>query len=641
MLNKIYVSSQVLLDLPRYTKKILAFFLDIGICILTVWLAYYLRLGEFVSLSNTGQLAVILSIALALPIFLISGLYNIVFRHSGFHVIFLVFRSIIIYGILYSAIITAFGVDGIPRTIGIIQPILLFIGIGSSRMLIRFWLGQIHLTSEQKKSLKKILIYGAGSAGRQLAASLHNNSEMKPIGFLDDDVSLKGSVIESLKVFSLDQLKDLITRKNVSHILMALPSLSRSQRHSIIERLSKYQLIIRTVPSINAIADNKVSISDIQDLDIEDLLGRTVVAPNKSLLNKKIFNNTVLVTGAGGSIGSELCRQIIRLEPKKLLLLELNEFALYTIQAELKSIQDRSIKGKKIEVIPIIASVQDYTRIKHIINQWKPNTIYHTAAYKHVSLVENNFLIGLKNNVIGTFVMARAAIENSVQDFVMISTDKAVRPTNAMGASKRLSEIILQSIFESQSQKKLVKFSMVRFGNVLNSSGSIIPLFKKQIENNGPITITDPNVTRYFMTVSEAAELVIQAGAMADGGEVFILDMGKPIKIIELAKRMVTLSGLSLKESKNSEGDIEIKIIGLRSGEKIYEELLLGNDPQPTLHSKILKAQEIFLPWEYLEKEIKRMEKMINANDENNLIYLLQKLVPEYKPSKKIANILS
>ena len=638
MLNKNYNISRFILRLPRYVKRSLVIILDVGICVFTVWLAFYLRLGEFVLISHDLVWATGLSLILAMPIFLISRLYQAIFRYSGFPAIFVVARSIFIYAILYGTTISVITIENIPRTIGLIQPLLLLFGVGGSRLLIQFWLGERNHVHLYKKSISKVLIYGAGRAGRQLVSALQNNYDMKVIGYLDDDDRLHGSILNDQQIFSPNDIENLIISKSVTHVLLAIPSASQYHRRKIIKKLSTYQLVVRTLPSFSDIAEGRITVSDIQDLNIEDLLGRAAVSPNQNLLAKNISNNIVMVTGAGGSIGSELCRQIFKLKPKKIILVELNEYALYTIQTELESMQKLLINNDVSCIVPLLASVQDENRISKILDTWQPDIIYHAAAYKHVPLVEYNLSEGVKNNVLGSLVLARAAIKNGVSDFVMISTDKAVRPTNAMGASKRLAEMSLQALFANTGQDNKTKISMVRFGNVLNSSGSVIPLFKNQIHNGGPVTLTHNEITRYFMTISEAAELVIQAGAMAKGGDVFVLDMGLPVKIFELAKRMITLSGLKIKDKSNPEGDIEITIIGLRPGEKLYEELLLGDNPLSTAHPKILRAQDPFLAWTVLEQDLQKLITLLNNNDVEAVVTLLKKLVPEYHPSFEITD---
>ncbi|MDA8631268.1 polysaccharide biosynthesis protein [Litoricolaceae bacterium] len=655
MLRHLRKASRPILCLPRYAKRTIALSMDIGLCVLTVWLAFYLRLGEFVIFSDQAFSAVVIAVVIALPIFVLSGLYRSIFRYSGLPAMFAVARAIAVYGLLYASTITAIGVAGVPRTVGLIQPLLLFFAIGGSRALARFGLGGIYQSQVQIAALPRALVYGAGSAGRQLVSALDNSFEMRVAGFLDDDDRLHGHTLNGQPIFSPDDLGELIESKGITHVLMAIPSASRRHRNEILNNISSHQVAVRTLPSVTDLAEGRVTTSDLRDLDIDDLLGREAVAPNHILLAKNISARVVLVTGAGGSIGGELCRQIIKLKPKKLLLLDISEFALYVIHGELEDILEASDDRHAIRVVPLLASVQDEERMREIMDTWLPETVYHTAAYKHVPLVEHNPAEGVKNNVIGTLVTAQLAIEKGVSDFVLISTDKAVRPTNVMGASKRLAELCLQALWALQSQQLVnkgsvvghsdestratkTKLSMVRFGNVLDSSGSVIPKFRKQIRDGGPITLTHPEITRYFMTIPEAAQLVIQASAVATGGDVFVLDMGESVKIANLARRMVELSGLSVRDETRPDGDIEIVITGLRPGEKLYEELMLGDDPQPTLHPKIRRAQDPFIPWRELEVELDTLNILLSHNNVEVVLKILQKLVTGYQPNAEVVD---
>ena len=645
MLSGLRQASRPVLALPRYAKRIIALLVDISLCVLTVWLAFYLRLGEFVSLSGTAFWAVALSVAFALPIFIVSGLYRAIFRYSGYPAMFAVARAIGVYGLLYASIIMAVGITGIPRTVGLIQPLLLVFAVGGSRALARYWLGGMYQSHLQITARPKALVYGAGTAGRQLVSALDNSFEMHVVGFLDDDDRLHGHVLNGKPIFSPMDLADLIESKGVTHVLLAIPSASRRRRNEILGKIGLNQVAVRTLPSFADLAEGRVKTSDLRDLDIDDLLGRESVAPNHILLAKNISSKLVLVTGAGGSIGSELCRQIIKLKPRKLLLVEMSEYALYDINSELESLREGLGDLDRTRIVPLLASVQDEDRMLEIMDTWRPDTVYHAAAYKHVPMVEHNLAEGVKNNVIGTLTTARLAIEKGVSDFVLISTDKAVRPTNVMGASKRLAEICLQALFASQAsgsisqgEKGKIRLSMVRFGNVLDSSGSVIPRFRKQIRDGGPITLTHPEITRFFMTIPEAAQLVIQAGAMAKGGDVFVLDMGESVKIADLARRMIELSGLSLCDESNPEGDIEIVVTGLRPGEKLYEELMLGDNPQPTLHPKIQRAQDPFIPWDQLETDLTTLKILLGHNNVEMIIAVLQKLVAGYQPSSEVVD---
>ena len=620
-----------ILSLPRAAKRFVALLVDLGICVLTVWLAFYLRLGEFVALSDTALWAVSASVCIALPIFIVSGLYRAIFRYSGWPALLAVARAVVIYGLLYASIFTAIGVAGVPRTVGIIQPILLLLFVGAARAFARIWLGDQYLSILKHASRPKVLIYGAGSTGRQLVAAMANSHEMQVVGFLDDDDRLHGHVLNGQPIYNPADLTNLAPTLTISDVLLAMPSLSRRRRNEILSQIRNARVAVRTLPSVTDLAQGKVSISDLRELDIDDLLGREPVMPNHILLAMNVRSKVVMVTGAGGSIGSELCRQILAVGPSKLLLIEQSEFALYGIHQDL----EERLSGRHIVLMPLLASVQDGDRMREIMSTWHPDTVYHAAAYKHVPLVEHNAAEGIKNNVLGTVLTAQAAAENGVSDFVLISTDKAVRPTNIMGASKRLSEMALQALSATTSG---TKFSMVRFGNVLGSSGSVVPKFRQQIRDGGPITLTHPEITRYFMTIPEASQLVIQAGAMAKGGDVFVLDMGQSVKIMDLARRMIELSGLTVKDAHNPDGDIEIEITGLRPGEKLYEELLIGDNPKPTSHSRIMKAHEEFIPWAELEDKLKALEMALNVNDVGVIRLMMQQLVPGYTPSDEIVD---
>jgi FlaA1/EpsC-like NDP-sugar epimerase len=620
-----------ILALPRAAKRVVALSVDLGLCVLTVWLALYLRLGEFVVLSGSALWAVAASVGIALPIFIVSGLYRAIFRYSGWPALLAVARAVGIYGLLYTSVFTAIGVAGVPRTVGIIQPILLLLFVGASRALARVWLGDQYHSILKHASRPNVLIYGAGSTGRQLVAAMANSHEMHVVGFLDDDDRLHGHVLNGQPIYNPADLVNLAPTLTISDVLLAMPSLSRKRRNEILAQIRTSRVAVRTLPSVNDLAQGKVSISDLRELDIDDLLGREPVMPNHILLAMNVRSKVVMVTGAGGSIGSELCRQILAVGPSKLLLIEQSEFALYGIHQEL----EEKLSGRDIVLVPLLASVQDGERIREIMSTWHPDTVYHAAAYKHVPLVEHNPAEGIKNNVLGTMRTAQAAAENGVSDFVLISTDKAVRPTNIMGASKRLAEMTLQALAVNNPG---TKFSMVRFGNVLGSSGSVVPKFRQQIRDGGPITLTHPEITRYFMTIPEASQLVIQAGAMAKGGDVFVLDMGQSVKIIDLARRMIELSGLAVRDEQNPDGDIEIEITGLRPGEKLYEELLIGDNPKPTSHSRIMKAHDEFIPWAELVDKLKSLEMALSVNDVGVIRLMMQQLVTGYIPSEAIVD---
>jgi FlaA1/EpsC-like NDP-sugar epimerase len=625
------------LALPRPAKRLIVFLVDLSLCFFSVWMAFYLRLGEFVSFSAQSEWArgvisaCLVSAAIALPVFTISGLYRAIFRFSGWPALMAVSKAIVIYGALYASLFLVIGVASVPRTVGIIQPILLLFLVGGSRAGARFWLGDQYTYILQNSSRPNVLVYGAGDAGRQLVAALRNSRGMKVVGFLDDDDRLHGHSLNGQPVFNPSDLSRLVDTLNISDVLLAMPRLNRVRRNEILSAIRAARVAVRTLPSFEDLIQGKVGISDLRELDIDDLLGRDSVMPNHILLAVSIRSKTVMVTGAGGSIGAELCRQILSIGPRKLLMIEQSEFALYSIHQEI----EEKIRDRDIILVPLLASVQDSDRIREIMSTWRPDTVYHAAAYKHVPMVEHNPAEGVKNNVLGTVRTAQAALENCVSDFVLISTDKAVRPTNVMGASKRLAELALQSLAGTNPTTRL---SIVRFGNVLGSSGSVVPKFRQRIRDGGPISLTHPEVTRFFMSISEAAQLVIQASAMAKGGDVFILDMGQAVKISDLARRMIELSGLTVKDEENPDGDIEIEITGLRPGEKLYEELLIGNDPQPTTHPRIKRAREEFIKWEDLEPKLCALEIALNSNDVSVIRHILKNLVNGYAPTSEIVD---
>ena len=616
-----------ILSMSRPQKRLIALFVDATLCIAAVFVAYYLRIGEWTWLRGTQWISVAGALLFSIPLFITFGLYRAIFRYAGWAALIAVARAMVLYGLIYSLVFTVFGVAGVPRTVGLIQPLLLFLLMGGTRAIVRYWLGGGYRALMRVGTLPRVLIYGAGSAGRQLASAMANNEEMQVVGFVDDDKALQGSILNGKMIYGSETLTALLERLDISDLLLAMPSASRARRNEILKMVRSAAVGVRTLPGVMDLAQGRVTVNDLRELDIDDLLGRDAVAPDPALLSKNITGKTVLVTGAGGSIGSELCRQILALNPSALLLVEMGEYALYAIEGELerKRADHPEISSR---IIPLLASVRDEARMRSIMSTWKPNTVYHAAAYKHVPLVEHNPTEGIRNNVFGTLTTARVAEESGVADFVLISTDKAVRPTNVMGASKRLAEMCLQALADRGSK---TRFSMVRFGNVLGSSGSVVPLFRKQIREGGPITITHEEITRYFMTIPEAAQLVIQAGAMGVGGEVFVLDMGEPVKVIDLAQRMIELSGLALLNEANPSGDIAIEVVGLRPGEKLYEELLIGDNPEPTGHARIMKANEMFIGWSDLHERIEGISRATDQNEVEKSLQMLKLVVPEFK----------
>ena len=637
-----------LLHMPRVAKRLSAVAVDVALCALTVWLALCLRLEHWVRLEPAHWWAVMGSVLMALPVFIKFGLYRAIFRYAGWNAMVSLAQAMVLYLLFYATVFTVISVPGVPRTVGVIQPLLLLVAVGFSRVVVRYWLGGLYSTLLQRQHLPGILIYGGGQAGRQLAAALSRGSEHRLLGFLDEDNQLQGNTLDGRTVYDPAELAQLIPTLGVTDVLLALPSVTRQRRLEILDALRHLPVHVRTLPGMSDLAAGRVTMSDVRELDIEDLLGRDPVAPNEALLNRLIRGKVVAITGAGGSIGSELCRQIAACQPHTLLLVENSEFALYQIHRELVALfggetdslgaeeGDEARRAPAVQLVPLLASVQDEARIAQIMQAWRPDTVYHAAAYKHVPLVEHNPVQGLRNNVWGTWVCARAAQAAGASHFVLISTDKAVRPTNVMGASKRLAEMVLQALAEATPGG--TTFAMVRFGNVLGSSGSVVPLFREQIQNGGPITLTHPDITRYFMTIPEAAQLVIQAGAMAHGGDVFVLDMGEPVRIIDLAQRMVELSGLQVKSDANPTGDIEIQITGLRPGEKLYEELLIGDNPQPTQHKRIMKALEDYLPWASLQVRLASLDDAMVRNDVAAVRALLQSYVQGYQPTGEVVD---
>lgn len=615
---------------PRSSKRLIVIAVDMALCALTVWLAYYLRLGVWISLVGRPSLAVLLSIVLALPIFGAFGLYRTAFRHVEAQLFRLFATASFIYAILYATVIAAYAFDNVPRTLGLIQPLLLFLAISISRVGASWLLTKDFDIRPNQSAQRRVVIYGAGSSGRQLARATMESSAIRVMGFIDDDRSLQGSVMLGHRVYAPAQLPELIERYQIDDVLLALPSVPRRRRNEIIAGLRELSVGVRTLPGLMDLAHGRVQTSDLRELTIEDLLGRDPVPVHYQSVRERIEGQTVLVTGAGGSIGSELCRQLVQARPERLLLVESSEYALYAIHRELE-------QRSNIDMVPLLASVTNSERMDAILGTWQPAMVFHAAAYKHVPLVEHNVLEGLRNNVLGTFMTAKLSIRHGVRSFVLVSTDKAVRPTNVMGASKRLAELCLQAMAAEEPDTCL---SMVRFGNVLGSSGSVVPLFREQIRKGGPITITHREITRYFMTIPEAAQLVVHASTMAKGGEVFVLDMGDPVQIYDLARNLIQLSGLTVRDEAHPHGDIEIVTVGLRPGEKLYEELLIGANPLPTRHPRIMMATESHLPLRELRPQLDAMLDCIDANDVVGARRLLCELVPEYTPSAEIVDFV-
>jgi len=640
-----------LLGLPRRGKQGVVILVDILASWVALWLAFTLRLEVWHWPSAQQLWVYAVSPLLFLPVFVRFGLYRAIFRYTGLATMQTLLTASVVYGLLFLGVVLATFPFGVPRSVGVLQPILFLGLVSNSRAWARFWLNR----GARSELRQRLLIYGAGSAGAQTAAAVANGSEFELLGFVDNDSSKIGRHINGVPVFAPNEVASVVDRLGVSDILLALPSLQRYRRHQIIEGLRSLPVHIRTLPGMADLASGRVLISDFRELDLEDLLGRDPVPPNPALLARDLAGKVVLVTGAGGSIGAELCRQIAAERPARLLLIENNEYGLYSIQNELEALAQNptslsSGQPTRPEVVALLGSVRDFRRMSDIFRAYEPDTVYHAAAYKHVPMVEHNPCEGVSNNVLGTLNVARAAVESGAASFVLVSTDKAVRPTNVMGASKRVAELILQALaseamvrFDSEApvaglMRNRTRFSIVRFGNVLGSSGSVVPLFRRQIEAGGPITLTHPDVTRYFMTIPEAAQLVLQAGAMAEGGDVFVLDMGSPVRIIELARRMAELSGHPIKDKANPDGDIEIEITGLRPGEKLYEELLIGDDPSPTAHRRIMKARESYIGWAELRPSLSRLERVTRENDVDQVREILRQLVAGYLPADEIVD---
>lgn len=614
----------MLISAPRGVKRLMVIASDVVACVIATIVAIYLRLGYLPTPTRALTFAVMLSAVLCIGVFWIGQAYRTLFRYVGTSTVRMLSRNVLVYAVPYAGIFTYYGISGVPRTLGLLQPALLLIVILATRTSMASILQRIGV-EKTSGDRPHVLIYGSGSAGRQLLSALRQSKEMIVVGFVDDDISLSGQTLDGLRVYRPAQLGSVIFQKKITDVLLAIPSATRKRRSEIVVELRNFSVNVRTLPGMLDLVHGRVNVSDLREVDIKDLLGRDRVAPDAELLRRNVTDRTVLVTGAGGSIGSELCRQIVEHAPATILLLDHNEYALYVIHRELSGLIARD--GLNIEIIPLLGSVVDLRMMEHVFSTWRPQLVFHAAAYKHVPLVEQNVVEAVRNNVLGTLRLTQAALRHGTGHVVLISTDKAVRPTSVMGTTKRLAEQVLQALAATQSQTCL---SMVRFGNVLGSSGSVVPLFRAQAHAGGPVTITHREMTRYFMLIPEAAQLVIQAGAMAKGGEVFLLDMGEPVKIIDLAYSVIALSGLTVKDDNNPDGDIAIREVGLRTGEKLYEELLIDDTSEASDHPLIMKAKEAFIPWDNLEPALMRLQDKIENNDETGLIAELHVLVPEF-----------
>jgi len=619
---------QSLIGLRRGIKVALMILVDAFLCVAAVVIAFSLRLGIWDLWNDAIAKVVVACLALWLPLFLLRGIYNSVVRFIGSRTMIGIVVSCIGMMVGLLAVFTVHSVPGVPRTVSMIQPMVFIALLVTSRLFARYVFFDLLNRKSFNGRRQVSLIYGAGSAGRQLAASLRHEPGVLLQGYLDDDDRLVGKRLDGMKIYDGDRASTLVERLGVDTVMLAIPGASRQQRDGIIRKFENISVRVLILPKMRDFLNGSVSLSDLRDIEITDLLGRDPVAPNHLLLHRTIANNSVMITGAGGSIGSELCRQISRLQPTRVILAEMTEHALYLIEGELRELRRSGQLASNIEIRTELANVTDLDTVRRLFDRWRPDTVFHAAAYKHVPLVEENVIAGMRNNIFGTLYCALEAERVNVRNFILISTDKAVRPSNVMGASKRVCELVLQAM---AARKSKTRFAIVRFGNVLGSSGSVVPRFQQQIRNGGPVTLTHIDVTRYFMTIPEAAQLVIQASGMAEGGEVFVLDMGEPIRIYDLARTMIHLSGLTVRDADRPDGDIEICEIGLRKGEKLFEELLIGNAPLPTKHPRIMHARETHVEWQELSAVIDEMDMALASGDRQASLEMLSRLVPEYQ----------
>ncbi|MCR4509798.1 polysaccharide biosynthesis protein [Pseudomonas sp. 32.2.56] len=648
---------QGLLQLPRRQKRFLQVVTDVALIWLALWLSFALRLGELDAaqpFDGHGWLFLLAPI-IALPIFIRLGMYRAVMRYVGNDALITIAKAVTL-----SALVLALAVYWyrgptalVPRSMVFNYWWLSLLLLGGLRLAMRQYFAGNWFelnpgrTTAVAPLLPRVAVYGAGSAGNQLVAALRMGRAMRPVAFIDDDPGIANRTIAGLRVYTPKHISQMIDETGADEILLAMPSTSRGRRRQILEELERFPLHVRSIPGFMDLASGRVKVEDVQEVDIADLLGRDAVPPQQALFERCIRSQVVMVTGAGGSIGSELCRQILLNGPATLLLFEHSEFNLYSIHSELEVRVKR--ESLPLRLVPILGSIRNASRLADVMCTWKVNTVYHAAAYKHVPMVEHNIAEGVLNNLMGTLNTAQAAVKAGVTNFVLISTDKAVRPTNVMGSTKRLAEMVLQALSresapvlfaddEAVHQLNKTRFTMVRFGNVLGSSGSVIPLFHEQIRKGGPVTVTHPNITRYFMTIPEAAQLVIQAGSMGEGGDVFVLDMGEPVKIAVLAEKMIHLSGLSVRSDKTPHGDIAIEFTGLRPGEKLYEELLIGDNVSPTEHPMIMRANEEHLPWEQFKERLGELLAAVESDDYERVRQLLRETVNGYKPEGEIVD---
>jgi len=618
------------LELPRFHKRVLSVVVDTLLLSFAWCSAVLLSAKPFVFISQNEVLAAFLLVLTGtVLVFIRLGLYHAVIRFMGIHALFAVLAGVLTSGIILLLIGQLLQMQlAYSMVLNYMFVALMF--VGGSRLTLR-----AIVNAKERKSNHKVLIYGAGASGRQLLLALENSVEYRAAAFIDDDASLHGVLIKDVRVYPQEQIIEIVEHYGISRVLLALPSASRSVRAAILAKLEPLGIPVLTIPGVADLVDGKMKIDELQDVNIEELLGRDPVTPLPGLLGANITQKVVMVTGAGGSIGSELCRQILQQSPAVLIMFELSEFSLYEIDKELS--QKSAVRKREVQLIPIIGSVQDLERLTQVMSVYQVQTLYHAAAYKHVPLVEFNVIEAVRNNILGTWRTAEAAIACGVSNFVLISTDKAVRPTNVMGTTKRIAELVLQGLALRQQQ---TRFCMVRFGNVLGSSGSVVPLFRKQIKAGGPITLTHEDITRYFMTIPEASQLVIQAGALGKGGDVFVLDMGEPVRIYDLAVKMIHLMGLHPKTKGNPQGDIEIKVTGLRPGEKLYEELLIGDSECATRHPRIKTANELFLPWPKVRQLLDDMIAACDLSDLGRIRELMLNAPTGFNPTDSICDLV-
>lgn len=627
-----------LVALPRSLRKAFVACADLSICLVAVWVAYWLRMGEWEFLSRPVLVFAGIALATWLAVAIATKTYRSVVRFSGRETIFGLMKSCAIMSAVLAAILLIARIDGIPRTLSVIHPLVFFLALSAQRLILsQLIMGALH-GQRGGKICKRVLIYGAGWAGQQLALSVRQDPSMKVLGFVDEQETLRDRLLDGKTIWHTTDLEIVLAIKKVDEVFIAIPSAKRSVRRAIVERIRKAngRVLVRILPTVSQIASGRVTVSDLREVQIEELLGRDEVPPHARLISKNIVGRRVLVTGAGGSIGSELCRQILRQRPSALILAEQSEHALYSIDSELRDLQRKGAPDGLLQ--PELINVAGEGECDRLFARVQPDTVFHAAAYKHVPLIERNPVAGIRNNVLGTLNTCIAAERAGTRKFILVSTDKAVRPTNIMGASKRICELIVQARATEQTG---TRYTSVRFGNVLGSSGSVIPRFREQIAAGGPLTLTHHHVTRYFMTIPEAAQLVIQAGALAEDGEVLLLDMGKPVRIEDLARAMIELSGLTVCDDENPEGDITIEEIGLRAGEKLFEELLIDGTFEGTVHPRIIKAHEAMLPWTKLQPQLMELKNALVLGDTVRTMSLVRRLVTEYQPQELISDLRS